>query len=89
MRVELEFLDRAGTRVHERELGYDGAGPPIPGVGERVTLAAPGGAGPLATWRVTERAFTYVEGDAPPQMVGGGTRQEPSVKISFRCEPVP
>ena len=33
MRVELEFLDRAGTRVHEQELGYDGAGPPIPGAG--------------------------------------------------------
>jgi hypothetical protein len=89
MRVELEFLDRAGARVHARELEYDGAAPPLPLVGERFTIEDPGGTGPPATWRVTERDFTYLAGDAPLQMVGGGTRQTPAVKIRFRCEPVP
>jgi len=88
MWVALEVLDRAGARVPARAGGQRRRAA-APAGGERVTIEAPGGTGPPATWRVTERDCTYVAGDAPLPLVGGGTRQTPVVTIRVRGAPVP
>jgi hypothetical protein len=56
MKVMLEFLDRTGTAIHERELEYDGV-PPIPAVGDLVLITPPLGASEVV--RVIAREFMY------------------------------
>jgi hypothetical protein len=56
MKVVLEFLDRTGTAIHERELEYDG-GPPIPAVGDLVLITPPLGSSEVV--RVIGREFMY------------------------------
>ena len=71
MKVELEFLDSAGVRVHERELVYP-SGVPIPDVGEVVLIAGE----EMNTMRVARREFFYL----------AGTGNRPDVKVTFWCD---
>jgi hypothetical protein len=80
MKVMLEFLDRTGTAIHERELEYDGV-PPIPSVGDLVLITPPLGSSEVV--RVIGREFMYfadarVEGAPPPDL---------DVKVTCWIEP--
>jgi len=54
MRVELEFLDHAKCKVHEKEILYEGA-VPIPSLGETACVEG-------RIWRISKRDFIYLEG---------------------------
>ncbi|URN85137.1 hypothetical protein [Acetobacterium wieringae] len=56
MIVELEFLDENETRIHEKELMYEGT-PPIPNVGELVYVEG-------KPCIIKRRDFLYLSGNS-------------------------
>ena len=75
MRVLLEFLNARGdTRLHERELEFDGF-VPIPAAGDEVVISdVPAD---RVTAVVQRRTFVYVVANDPAA---------PDVKVTFICE---